>query len=61
MASMCYPVYSISSHVTASPNHQCGRVTSLKTRADVAYCGTFGYELDVTKMSDEEYEGFSYE
>ena len=54
--SMCYPVYSISSHVTASPNHQCGRVTSLKTRADVAYCGTFGYELDVTKMSDEEFE-----
>ena len=54
--SMCYPVYSISSHVTASPNHQCGRDTSLKTRADVAYCGTFGYELDVTKMSDEEFE-----
>lgn len=54
--SMCCPVYSISSHVTASPNHQCGRVTSLKTRADVAYCGTFGYELDVTKMSDEEFE-----
>lgn len=54
--SMCYPVYSISSHVTASPNHQCGRITSLKTRGDVAYMGTFGYELDITKATDEEFE-----
>ena len=54
--SMCYPVYSISTHVTASPNHQCGRTTSLKTRADVAYAGTFGYELDITKTTDEEFE-----
>lgn len=54
--SMCYPVNAISSHVTASPNHQCGRVTSLKTRADVAYFGTFGYELDITKATNEEIE-----
>lgn len=54
--SMCYPVSAISTHVTASPNHQCGRVTSLKTRADVAYAGTFGYELDITKVSEEEFE-----
>lgn len=54
--SMCYPVYSISSHVTASPNHQCGRVTSLKSRGDVAYMGTFGYELDITKAADDEFE-----
>lgn len=54
--SMCYPVSSISTHVTASPNHQCGRVTSLKTRGDVAYAGTFGYELDITKVTDEEFE-----
>ncbi|MBR0366403.1 MAG: alpha-galactosidase, partial [Clostridia bacterium] len=53
--SMCYPVYSISSHVTASPNHQCGRVTTLKTRADVAYAGTFGYELDITAATDAEF------
>jgi len=54
--SMCYPISGISSHVTASPNHQNGRLTSLKTRADVAYMGAFGYELDITKMSDEELE-----
>ena len=52
--SIGYPVSSISAHVTAVPNHQNGRVTNLKTRADVAYCGVFGYELDITNMSDEE-------
>lgn len=54
--SICYPLSTISAHVTASPNHQVGRVTPLKTRADVAYAGIFGYELDVTKMSDDEIE-----
>lgn len=54
--SMCYPVYSISTHVTASPNHQNGRITRLKTRADVAFAGTFGYELDITKMPEDELE-----
>ena len=54
--SMSYPVYSISTHVTASPNHQVGRKTSLKTRGDVAYAGTFGYELDITKSDNEEIE-----
>lgn len=51
-----YPVSSMGSHVSASPNHQVGRRTSMKTRADVAYFGTFGYELDVTKNPVEEQE-----
>ena len=54
--SMCYPISSISAHVTASPNHQVGRITTLKTRAEVAYAGIFGYELDITTMSDDEIE-----
>ncbi|MBQ7097705.1 MAG: alpha-galactosidase [Clostridia bacterium] len=54
--SVCYPLSSISAHVTASPNHQLGRITPLKTRAEVAYAGIFGYELDITAMSDEECE-----
>ena len=54
--SIGYPASSISAHVTASPNHQNGRVTPLKTSGDVAYNGVFGYELDITKMSDEEIE-----
>lgn len=52
--SMCYPLSSIGSHVSAVPNHQVGRKPSIKTRADVAYFGTFGYELDVTKLSEED-------
>ncbi len=52
--SICYPLSSISAHVTASPNHQLGRFTPLKTRADVAYTGAFGYELDITKMPQSE-------
>ena len=52
--SVVYPVSCIGSHVSASPNHQTFRNTSLQTRANVAYFGTFGYELDITKMTDEE-------
>ena len=44
------------SHVSAVPNHQVDRITPLKTRADVAYFGTFGYELDLNKLSAEEQE-----
>lgn len=51
---MCYPVYSVSTHVSASPNHQTSRATTLKARADTAYAGTFGYELDLTALPDEE-------
>lgn len=54
--SIGYPLSSISAHVTASPNHQNGRITPLKTRADVAYTGMFGYELDITQMSNEDIE-----
>ncbi len=52
--SMCYPISAISNHVTASPNHQCGRITDLSARADTAYFGTFGYELDITKSGPDE-------
>ena len=49
-----YPVSCIGSHVSAVPNHQVNRITPLKTRADVAFFGTFGYELDLNKLSEEE-------
>ncbi len=52
--SYVYPISSMGSHVSASPNHQVFRNTSLDTRANVAYFGTFGYELDITKLSEEE-------
>ncbi len=52
--SFVYPIVSMGSHVAAVPNHQVARSTSIKTRADVAYFGTFGYELDLNIISDEE-------
>lgn len=54
--SLVYPIASMGSHVSASPNHQVYRNTPLQTRANVAYFGTFGYELDVTKLSKQEQE-----
>lgn len=51
-----YPISSIGSHVSVTPNHQVNRITPLHTRANVAYFGTFGYELDLNKLSDEEIE-----
>ncbi|MEY8518872.1 alpha-galactosidase [Lachnospiraceae bacterium 29-84] len=55
-SSLCYPIGSIGSHVSMSPNHQMNRTTPLRTRANVAYFGTFGYELDLNRMSKEELE-----
>ncbi len=52
--SICYPLSTISAHITESPNHMVHRDTPLKTRADVALAGMFGYELDITKMTDDE-------
>jgi len=52
--SFAYPVSSMGSHVSVTPNHQLHRSEPLYTRANVAYFGTFGYELDLNKLSDEE-------
>ncbi|HEU4672597.1 MAG TPA: alpha-galactosidase [Candidatus Limnocylindrales bacterium] len=52
--SLAYPLSSMGAHVSAVPNHQVGRVTPLATRAAVAFFGVFGYELDVTRFTDEE-------
>lgn len=51
---LVYPVSTMGAHVSDCPNHECGRVTPFDTRGDVALCGTFGYELDVTKISKED-------
>jgi alpha-galactosidase len=52
--SIVYPLSSLVAHVSAVPNHQVGRITSLDTRAAVAFFGVFGYELDPTKFSAED-------
>ena len=51
-----YPVSAVGSHVSAVPNHQTGRVTSIQTRSVVAMAGSFGYELDLNLLSEEEKE-----
>ncbi len=54
--SMVYPIVSMGSHVSAVPNHQMLRTTPLESRANIAYFGTFGYELDLNLLSKEEME-----
>lgn len=54
--SIVYPLSSMGAHVSAVPNHQTGRVTSLDMRGDVAMFGNFGYELDLTELSATEKE-----
>ena len=52
--SYVYPLSMMGAHVSAVPNHQLGRTTPLSTRGNVAMFGTFGYELDVLAMTEEE-------
>ena len=54
--SFIYPSSSVGAHVSASPNHQTGRVTSMRTRGVVALAGTFGYELNLNELSEDEKE-----
>jgi len=49
-----YPVSAMGAHVSVCPNHQSGRITPFETRGTVASSGTFGYELDLMKMSEED-------
>lgn len=49
-----FPASAVGSHVSAAPNHQTGRSVSLHTRGVVAMSGTFGYELDLGKLTKEE-------
>lgn len=52
--SMCYPLSLQSCHVSVCPNHQCGRNTPFSSRGDIASLGATGYELDTTKLSEED-------
>nr|WP_296485775.1 alpha-galactosidase [uncultured Acetatifactor sp.] len=54
--SFFYPASAVGAHVSAVPNHQTGRRISLNTRGVVAMAGTFGYELDPGKLTEEEKE-----
>lgn len=51
---LVYPLSSMGAHVCDCPNHTTGRTTPFQTRGEVALSGTFGYELDITKIAEEE-------
>lgn len=54
--SFFYPVSTMGAHISEVPNHQTGRITPIEARSTVAMHGSFGYELDLNKLSDEEKE-----
>lgn len=51
---LIYPLSTMGAHVSDCPNHIVGRITPFVTRGHVALAGTFGYELDITKISEEQ-------
>ncbi|MBM7577952.1 alpha-galactosidase [Jeotgalibacillus terrae] len=51
--SLVYPISSMGAHVSASPNHQTGRVTPIDFRFHVAMFGAFGYELDPQNLDPD--------
>lgn len=52
--SLCYPASAMSCHASVCPNHQSGRTTPWTSRADIAHLGATGYELDTSRMSEED-------
>jgi len=54
--SLVYPLNAMGAHVTAVPNQQVGRSTSIDMRAAVSFFGNLGYELDPAALSEPEHE-----
>ena len=50
--SMVYPLSSMDSNIAVSPHHYFKRPTSIKTRGHVAMGGLFGYQLDLSTLSE---------
>lgn len=46
-----YPLSTMTAHVSAVPNHQTLRNTSIETRYNIACFGVLGYEIDITKLT----------
>ena len=51
---LIYPLSAMGAHVSDCPNHTVGRTTPFETRGYVALAGTFGYELDITRIPEED-------
>ncbi len=52
--SLFYPPSVIGAHVSASPNQQTGRNMPLAARVVTAFAGTFGWELDLSRLPEAE-------
>ncbi|MDR6550526.1 alpha-galactosidase [Paenibacillus qinlingensis] len=52
--SLVYPPVTMGANVSAVPNHQISRMSPLQTRGYVAMSGSFGYQLDLTKLNEDE-------
>ena len=51
---LVYPLGCMGAHVSDCPNHYTGRTVPFETRGHVALAGTFGYELDITRIPQED-------
>lgn len=51
---LIYPLSTMGAHVSDCPNHVLHRTVPFETRGYVALAGTFGYELDVTRIPEED-------
>lgn len=51
-----YPQLVYTNHVSICPNHQTHKSVSMENRFKVASAGNLGYELDLTKLTSEEFE-----
>lgn len=59
--SLVYPSLALGAHVSAVPNHQTGRSTTLDTRFEVARQLNLGYELDLTELDQEELDEIAHQ
>lgn len=59
--SFAYPISTMGAHVSVVPNHQTGRITPIHTRSVVAMAGSFGYEMNLQLLSEEEKENVKQE
>ncbi len=53
---LVYPLSCMGAHVCCAPNHTTARSVPFETRGHVALSGTFGYELDITQIPEEDLE-----
>jgi len=54
--SIVYPPCTMSAHVSKVPNVVNKRITPINSRCNIAMMGQFGFEFDLSKLSEEDFE-----